>query len=429
MFHPRPDKWLFGAFWDDSGGPGGGASTGQGGAPSGGSTGDAGADAATAAGNAAGVGNVGPGANANAAAVGGVTAAQGFQGFTGFGGPSSPGADSVSNAGAPPGSGVVGGGNVSIGGPGNVGGGVVGGTGGGGFGGAGGFGGGIGGGAGAPTGGNAGGVAGGGFGTPQGTNPAIANPLREAAQLGLGNEGVLHGLGNAAPAGTVTSSPLAYTTGLTPGQIANINASLTSLAQQSTTLGTPTPSLTDLAKQIGLAPTLGGSEMGPTSLSPNMGYPAVEGVSPGLTAMPGPSPSPGQNVNAFGSPVSITGNMPGPAAFGGSVAAAVANAPSPVAAAVAVANQIANQSPAEQSQTVADAITTAQQTMTPQNFESFLTQMLALWGQGTGEGEGSPSAIDNVTQDPSQQIFGQPPPGVVTPNTLAVPNISQQQSL
>jgi hypothetical protein len=91
-----------------------------------------------------------------------------------------------------------------------------------------------------------------------------------ASLLGLGQGGLLGGLSNAAPVGQVAVSPLGPPS-LNPSVISQLNSSLQNLA------------LTAL-----LGPTLGGQAAGYSGM--NMGYPSVEGVSPGLTAAPaGPS--------------------------------------------------------------------------------------------------------------------------------------------
>jgi hypothetical protein len=137
-----------------------------------------------------------------------------------------------------------------------------------------------------------------------------------AALLGLGQGGLLGGLNSAAPVGQVAVNSLGTAPrGLSASAVSSLNSQLAALAQ--TVMGNP-----------GLfGPTLGGQGPqgggGVATANQTMGFPAIEGVSPGVTAAPaGPTQ---------GSP-----SMIGPAGPNGpSVAASNAGPAQAVAPAVA----------------------------------------------------------------------------------------------
>jgi hypothetical protein len=108
-----------------------------------------------------------------------------------------------------------------------------------------------------------------------------------AALLGLGQGGMLGGLGNAAPVGQVAVSPLGVAPrGLSASAVSSLNSQLSALAQAvmaNPGLFGPPANPTQTAMLRGTA-TLGTGD--PNAAPTNMGYPSVEGVSPGVTAAP-----------------------------------------------------------------------------------------------------------------------------------------------
>lgn len=197
--------------------------------------------------------------------------------------------------------------------------------------------------------------------------------------------------------------------------------------------GTPAPvGTTTVGGAPAAAPSVrgpGSDATAPTSTYGNLGNPF--GVAPPAPTMGYPALNPGK----FGSPASgataDTGGIFGPTATAADVQGesqmgnvSTANtAPSPVALAVQTANTVMGQTPAEQSQTVANAIAVAQQTMNADDFQSFLTHMLALWGQGSGEGEAQSDMAPTDEPgfpDKSQQMTN-PPPGVMNPDNFNTP--------